>query len=59
MDIMREAIRALGDDGKTAKPDKLIGYAHIGAKRGRDALRELEALSEYNGFARPRPRRRK
>ena len=59
VDIMRKAIRARGDDGKTTKPAKLIEDAHIANKRGRVALRELQSLGEYNGFARPRSHRRK
>jgi hypothetical protein len=62
---MREAISAslmkadLPPDakGRHALPDILIGTVDIRNKNGRRALRVLEALGEYEGFARRRPRR--
>jgi len=53
---MRRAI-AEHPQGQQAKAKALIGLAHINPQRGRNALRELEKLGEYQGFARPLPRR--
>lgn len=51
---LRKAIRQLGRD---AKPDAIIRAAEVNEQDGRDALRELEAAGDYEGFARRRPRR--
>lgn len=53
---MRKAI-AEHSEGKDAKAAVLINKAEISNKRGRDALRTLEALGEYTGFGRSRPPR--
>jgi hypothetical protein len=53
---MRQAIRE-APKGKTARADGLIQDAGINRKRGRDALRRLQAHGEYAGFARDRHRR--
>jgi hypothetical protein len=53
---MRRAIQEV-TNGRTEKPAKLIKQAGIAEKRGREALRKLEGLGEYEGFARCRPRR--
>jgi len=48
---MRMAVAKLGKD---ATPNGLIKEAKIKNKNGRDVLRELEKLGEYNGFTRER-----
>lgn len=53
---MREAIRSR-PDGATAKANVIIASARVGQKIGRMALRRLEALGEYSGFARSTPKR--
>jgi hypothetical protein len=57
MDTLREAIRRKGADGKTAKAADIIRAAHVAQQEGRQALRELQRLGEYDGFTRPAPGR--
>jgi hypothetical protein len=66
MDAMRQAITQHDRDnpnipdtrrGRSAPPDTLIKIAQIRPQRARNALRELQKLGEYSGFARSRPRR--
>jgi hypothetical protein len=56
MTQMREAIKK-HPNGRKAKAETLCRAAGIAEKEGRDALRKLEALREYEGFQRKRPRR--
>jgi hypothetical protein len=55
---MRKAIGST-QDGKNATPAKLIGAAKIREKAGHAALRRLEELGEYAGFATGPKRRRR
>jgi hypothetical protein len=66
METMREAIAEhernnarvpASRRGRNAPPAALIEIAHIRPQRARQALRALEGLGEYSGFARPRSRR--
>jgi hypothetical protein len=56
VDQMREAIRR-HPQGKTAKAESLCRQVGIETQAGRSALRYLEALGEYEGFTRKKPRR--
>jgi hypothetical protein len=53
---MRQAI-AETPNGKSAKPEALIRQAKISKVPARQALRKLQSLGEYDGFARDRPSR--
>lgn len=53
---MRKAIAEV-PNGKNAKPDVLLAHAKIARQAGRQALRELETLREYDGFDRQIPAR--
>jgi hypothetical protein len=51
---LRNAIEKLG---RNARPDAIIAEAHVARQAGRNGLRELEALCEYDGFSHERPSR--
>jgi hypothetical protein len=54
METMRQAIAEVaGRKGRHTLPDILVGTVDIRRQHGRKALRLLEALGEYDGFARP------
>jgi hypothetical protein len=56
LERMRLAIQAK-PNGRNPKPDDLIRRVGIAEAEGRKALRQLEELGEYEGFARKKPRR--
>ena len=55
--LMRALRQAIREKGLDAKPDAIIAAAKVNRQRGRNALRQLQELGDYNGFSRNRPRR--
>lgn len=56
VDCLRLAIRQT-PNGRKAKPHQIIAKARVQEQAGRNALRDLEAKGEYEGFGRPKPAR--